>query len=241
MSQARAKGESKPVRNDPPRIVFSTAPAILVLIDGTPTFRPVAGTPYERVVNTRPLILKDAFGTHYLRLFDGWMTAAAVTGPWSVARIVYADLRKVMEAVSKSGAVDLLTFVDPKNPTTRPSLAKGPVPEVVVATEPTELIVTQGEPNYVPIDGTQLLYASNTTGHVFKHMGDQQTYVLVTGRGGWEQNNRGGWGNVSDATRTQSLDHERQSRWNDESRVDNFRAGGGWGGFHGGGFRGRRR
>ncbi len=48
--------------------------------------------------------------------------------------------------------------------------------------EPTELIVTQGEPNYVPIDGTQLLYASNTTGHVFKHIGDQQTYLLVTGR-----------------------------------------------------------
>ena len=48
--------------------------------------------------------------------------------------------------------------------------------------EPTELIVTQGEPNYEPIDGTQLLYASNTTGHVFKHLGDQRTYVLVTGR-----------------------------------------------------------
>ena len=51
-----------------------------------------------------------------------------------------------------------------------------------MATEPTELIVTQGEPNYEPIDGTQLLYASNTTGHVFKHLGDQRTYVLVTGR-----------------------------------------------------------
>src|SRR5262249_9521572 len=49
-------------------------------------------------------------------------------------------------------------------------------------TEPTELIVTQGEPNYVPIDGTELLYATNTTGHVFKHLGDQRTYVLVTGR-----------------------------------------------------------
>ena len=42
--------------------------------------------------------------------------------------------------------------------------------------------MTQGEPNYSPIDGTQLLYASNTTGHVFKHIGDQHTYVLVAGR-----------------------------------------------------------
>ena len=182
MREAQAKGESKPLKNDPPRIVFSTTPAILVLIDGAPTYRPVPGAPYERVVNTHPLILKDALGTHYLRLFDGWMTAAAVTGPWSVARTVYADLEKVMQAVSTSGAVDLLAFVDPKDPKSRPSLAKGPVPTIVVATEPTELIVTQGEPNYEPIDGTLLLYASNTTGHVFKHLADQRTYVLVTGR-----------------------------------------------------------
>ncbi len=199
MSEARAKGESPPLKNDPPQIVFSTTPAILVLIDGAPTFRPVAGTPYERVVNTRPLILKDAFGTHYLRLFDGWMTAAAVTGPWSVARTVYADLEKVIQVVSKSGAVDLLTFVDPKDPKTRPTLAKGPVPAILVAMEPTELIVTQGEPNYEPIDGTLLLYASNTTGHVFKHLGDQRTYVLVTGRWFRADSLAGPWTFVSGA------------------------------------------
>jgi hypothetical protein len=182
MREAQTKGESKPLRNDPPRIVFSTTPAILILIDGTPIYRQVPGSSYERVVNTYPLLLKDATG-HYLRLFDGWMTAKAVTGPWSVASTTPGgELDKVMQAVSKSGAVDLLAFVDPKDPKSRPTLAKGPVPAVLVATEPTELIVTQGEPNYVPIDGTQLLYASNTTGHVFKHLGDQRTYVLVTGR-----------------------------------------------------------
>ena len=182
MDEARAKGHQQSLKDDPPRIVFSTTPAILVLIDGSPAYRPVAGTPYARVFNTRPLILKDAAGAHYLRLFDGWMDAAAVVGPWSVAKAVPKDLDAVMHTVTRSGAVDLLAFVDPKEPSSRPPLAKGPVPAVLVAMEPTELIVTQGEPNYAPIDGTQLLYASNTTGHVFKHLGDQQTYVLVTGR-----------------------------------------------------------
>ena len=111
------------------------------------------------------------------------MTAKAVTGPWSVANTMPGgELDKLMESVSKTGTVDLLAFVDPKDPKSRPSLAKGPVPAIVVASEPTELIVTQGEPNYSPIDGTQLLYASNTTGHVFKYLADQRTYVLVTGR-----------------------------------------------------------
>jgi hypothetical protein len=183
MREAQAKGEGKPLKNDPPRIVFSTTPAILVLIDGSPAYRPIPSTAYARVVNTRPLILKESAGsTHYLRLFDGWMTAASAIGPWSVARPVPKDLDLIMSMVSKAGAVDLLAFADPKDPQSRPSLAKGPVPAVLVAMEPTELIVTQGEPNYVPIDGTQLLYVTNTTGHVFKHIGDQQTYVLVTGR-----------------------------------------------------------
>jgi hypothetical protein len=180
--EAQEKGESKPFRNEPPRIVFSTVPAILVPIDGAPAYRPVSGTAYERVVNTRPLVLKDSAGTHYLRLFDGWMTAPALAGPWSVPTAVRYDLDPVKDWVLKSANVDLLTGADPKDPTNRPSLQKGPPPAILVATEPTELIVTQGEPNYVPIDGTELLYASNTTGHVFKHIGDQRTYVLVAGR-----------------------------------------------------------
>ncbi len=121
MREAQTKAESKPLRNDPPRIVFSTTPAILVLIDGSPAYQPVSGTAYARVVNTRPLILKDAAGAHYLRLFDGWMTAPAIVGPWSVVKAVPKDLDPVMQTVSKSGSVDLLAFVDPKDPKSRPS------------------------------------------------------------------------------------------------------------------------
>jgi hypothetical protein len=184
MSEQKSMGESRPLKNDPPKIVFSTTPAILVLIDGAPIYRPVPGTmTYTRIVNMHPLVLKDVSGAHYLRLFDGWMTAAAVTGPWTVAPTLPGGERdKVMQSLSRTGTVDLLDFVDPKDPKARPSLAKGPVPAIVVATQPTELIVTQGEPSYAPIDGTQLLYASNTTGHIFKYLPDQQTYVLVTGR-----------------------------------------------------------
>ena len=43
MREAQAKGESKPLKNDPPRIVFSTTPAILVLIDGSPAYQPGLG------------------------------------------------------------------------------------------------------------------------------------------------------------------------------------------------------
>jgi hypothetical protein len=183
MGEARLKGRSLPLRNDPPRIVFSTTPAVLVFIDGAPAYRPVAGTSYARVANTHPVVLKDSAGTHYLRIFDGWMSAPAVTGPFGVLRNPPGELDRAMNAAAMSGGgADTLAFADPQDPKSRPSLAKGPVPAILVTQEATELIVTQGEPNYGPVDGTQILYVTNTTGHVFKHLGDQQLYVLVTGR-----------------------------------------------------------
>jgi hypothetical protein len=43
-------------------------------------------------------------------------------------------------------------------------------------------VITDGAPDWAPLDGTMLLYVKNTTGNVFKDLNDQNTYVLVTGR-----------------------------------------------------------
>ena len=40
----------------------------------------------------------------------------------------------------------------------------------------------QGDPKYVPIEGTTLMYAENTTGDLFVNAGDQQAYLLISGR-----------------------------------------------------------
>src|SRR5258706_6598816 len=57
------------VRNDPPRIIVSQAPALLVRIDGQPALRAVAGASLRRGINTRVLLLLDASaGRYYLWL-----------------------------------------------------------------------------------------------------------------------------------------------------------------------------
>jgi hypothetical protein len=175
------KAEARPLRNQPPTIVFSTVPALLVYIDGEPVYRPVKGTSLERVINTRPLLLKDERGTHHLHVFDGWMVADSLEGRWSRDLAPPADLEKAKQEAIAGRQVDLLTGQTGPDEKV-PSLAKGPVPAIHVATTPTELVVTEGEPSWTPIQGTELLYASNTTGHVFKEIGDQKTYVLVSGR-----------------------------------------------------------
>jgi uncharacterized membrane protein YgcG len=178
---AGRKAQRVPVLNEPPRIVFSTSATVLVLIHGAPQWHAVAGTSLSRVVNTRALVLVGPAGQVFVHVLDGFMTAPTLNGPWSVATSVPPEASQTAQALAQVNAVDLME--GPVNDATgqRPSLASG-APGVVVATQPTEIIITEGPMNWVPLEGTQLLYVQNTNGNVFQDMVDQQLYVLVTGR-----------------------------------------------------------
>src|SRR5574337_1130260 len=55
-------------------------------------------------------------------------------------------------------------------------------PTIHVATRPSELVVFRGQPNFVPVAGTQLLWASNTHADVFVETTNNQYYALFAGR-----------------------------------------------------------
>ncbi len=178
---AQRKARQVPVLNEPPRIVFSTSAVVLVLIHGDPVWRAVSGTSLSRVLNTRALVLSDPAGNVYVHVLDGFMTAPSLNGPWSVAVSVPAGANQTAQSLAAQNTVDLMQ--GPVNDATgqRPSLASG-APGVVVATRPTEIVITEGPMNWVPLEGTQLLYVQNTNGNVFQDLLNQQYYVLVTGR-----------------------------------------------------------
>jgi len=179
---AEKKAQSVPVVNEPPRIVFSQQSAILIPIDGEPVWRPVPDTALERVINTRALVARDGrSGLLYVHLFDGFVSAPGLDGPWTVAKSVSPELAAAAAKLAQESAVDLMDGPGGRDGKARPSLARG-APAVIVATTPTELIVTEGPPDWVPVEGTALVYVKNTTGNVFLFLNDQRTYVLVTGR-----------------------------------------------------------
>ncbi len=179
VQQELQKGNAQPPENTPPHIIFSSVPAMMVLLDGEPLLRP-APAGLQRVINTRALLLED-HGTYYLHVFDGWMRAPAPEGPWTVAPSHPASLDVAMRGLVASQQVDLLQGAPADSTRPQPSLASS-APVIYVSTRPAELIVTDGAPDYLPIDGTRLLYVSNTTGRVFKFMGDNETYILISGR-----------------------------------------------------------
>lgn len=175
------KGSTQ-LNNTPPKIIFSDKSAILVFIDGPPTYRAVPATDLQRVINTRMLILKDKDAQLYLHVWDGYLTASSLDGPWTVASKAPDGAPEAeKQALGSPTPADLLNE-QPEGVTTPPSLTKGSPPKIYVATQPTELVVFDGEPNFVPINGTHLLYVANTTGNVFKLLNDQQMYVLISGR-----------------------------------------------------------
>ncbi len=180
-SSLAAAPEFKPravaVQNVPPRVFVSDAPAILVPISGQPVLRAVPGTSFERVINTRMLILRDARGW-YLRLYDGWMTADSIDGRWYPAEHVPSGVDRIAQTVVASGQADLL---DGGAARPRPSLRNG-APSVYVSFTPAALIVFDGPPDLQPIAGTALMWAANTTAQVVVDIVSGTYYTLLAGR-----------------------------------------------------------
>jgi uncharacterized membrane protein YgcG len=200
------------LKNDPPRIIFSTKPAVLVLIDGQPVLRPAEEKDIQRVINTRALILVDSKkNTYYLTLMDGWVEGPSAEGPWTYAKDVPSDVNKVREKLEKSDQIDLLTGEesdsgDPSgaNSDTPPAqnqkpeslkdrLKDGTFPDIYVSTVPAELLITQGAPQLTPIAGTSLVYVSNTGDEIFLNTANQSYYVLVSGRWFTAKSTDGPW------------------------------------------------
>ena len=171
------------LNNAPPKIIFDTKPAILVCLDGPPAYRPVAGTRLQRVINTRLLLLKDPAGQCYLHVLDGYMKAPSLGGPWTVAAKPPSGAAEAERQATTSATPADLLMGQTDSPSEKPMpLTESAAPGIYVSTTPAELILFDGEPDFVRIAGTPLLYAANTTGNVFKSLSDQRTYLLISGR-----------------------------------------------------------
>ncbi len=171
----RASAVSEDFDDTPPIILFTEEPSILVTIEGEPQLRPLQDSGYQHVVNTPFLIVQDKDNAARFFLYAGaetWYESASVMGPWKVSSQVPDDLRQleVEEEVDEANE-EAETEAGPTTP-----------PAVLVATEPTELIVTEGSPNWAPVGDSGLLAVSNTESDVLLDTASQKTYVLLSGR-----------------------------------------------------------
>lgn len=153
------------LKNDPPKIVFSNELAVLLLYDGEPRFSKIENSDYERVLNT-PFAVARNVKSKSLYLSNGaqWYQAGDPLGPWSPTGSPPADLVKMLPAP------------EGKEP------PREPPPKIVVATEPTEVIATDGEPEWKSLTGGQILYVGNTETPWLRELATGNMYVLLSGR-----------------------------------------------------------
>ena len=164
------------LKNDPPIIRFTEELAVLLIYDGEPRYSDVENSSYERVLNTPFVVVREKRSKkHYLSSGKFWYEADSAMGPWTP---------------TNSAPRDLVEMV-PANETDEPQPDSPPA--IVTAAEPTELIVSQGPPDWQSLSGGALLYVQNTETPWLRVLETNNMYVLLSGRWFRSKSKDGPW------------------------------------------------
>jgi hypothetical protein len=162
------------VQNNVPNIIFAERPTLLVLVDGDANWRALGDTHYQRLINTRAMLLKDASGTLHLNAAGYWYEATALDGPWHLNAAPPHELVAAANKAQTNLKSDPMLPADGKKP--------AQAPDVVVAAQPAELVVTNGKPSLQPVKGVNLLSVTNADHALFVEPRDNHYYLLLSGR-----------------------------------------------------------
>ena len=178
-SAAAERGHVEGLKSDAPMIVFVEQVSVLLLYDGEPQTQPIENTNLEVVVNTPFGVIRDkATGTYYLGGGKIWYSAADPKGPWQAGA---------------QPPQEILQGVSPDTSSTPPP---NPPPQIVTATEPTELVVTQGPPKWQSTAEGKLLYVQNTETPWLREAEGRDNYLLISGRWFRGASLQGPWASV---------------------------------------------
>jgi len=157
------------LKMDPPVIIYRDHPALLIYIDGDPVMQEIENSKFQAVINTSYPLIYDGKRSYYLNAGkDVWYKAGSATGPYSFEISPPSDIAGMVDQSEAGDAGD--EVVTASN-----------APEIVVSTEPSELIVTEGEPDFEPLVD-DLLVLKNSQSDIFMHVSEQDYYIVLSGR-----------------------------------------------------------
>lgn len=159
---------------EPPTIFYSDRPARLLILDGSPVWSPIKGNDLKFAVNTNwDLFQHSNTNILYLRVDSSWLQATQMTGPWVPASDLPQSLSKLP---ADDNWAEVLANIPGKK------FAADKVPTIFSSLTPAELILTDGEPDYVPVQGTLLMWVSNCENDLFRMGSTGAVYILISGR-----------------------------------------------------------
>ncbi|MCD4711384.1 MAG: hypothetical protein K8R52_11115, partial [Bacteroidales bacterium] len=166
------------LNNAAPEIIFTTAPTMLIMVDGDPRFEEIEKTSYERVLNTPYFIVRDTKKEkYYINGGDNWYVSDNFDS-WEATTKVPRKLLKIAEeAMGEEEEAD-----DAPAEGEEAIVEEDVTPALMLRTSPAELLQSDGEPEFESIEGTSILFMSNTADDILMNIDTQEYYILIAGR-----------------------------------------------------------
>ena len=162
-----------------PAVYVAFGPAELLETRGDPVFKPIPGTGLEYAENTNGDFFRFN-GQYYVLISGRWFKSASWTGPWTfvTASEMPPEFAKIPEDSPKASVLASV----PGTPQAQEGLIANSIPQTATITrsEAKLTVVYDGQPAFVPIEGTAMFYAKNTSAPVIK-LTDGSYYCVEAG------------------------------------------------------------
>jgi hypothetical protein len=162
-----------------PMVFVVFGPAELIETKGEPKYNLIPGTGLEYVINTSGNIFR--FSSEYYILISGrWFKGTTLDGPWTFVNEtgLPPDFAKIPKDNPKAAVLASV----PGTPQSKEALIANAIPQTATITRSEAKITVQydGEAKFVPIQGTSISYAENTSAAVIK-VSDDNYYCVEAG------------------------------------------------------------
>lgn len=153
-----------------PKVFYSTKPAEVILFDGQPTYSEIPGTQLVYANNTNsPVFVYSATQTYYYLAAGRWFSAKSLAGPWTFATL---NLPPDFARIPLSSPASMVLASVPGTPQAKDAVLIAQIPTTMILNPTTAAaqakVTYSGAPQFAPIEGTSLYYATNTTDKVIK-------------------------------------------------------------------------
>jgi hypothetical protein len=160
-----------PSSGNAPEVFYSNKPAELIAINGSPKFVKIPGTKLLYIDNTENDIFADENkGQYYVLLSGRWFKSKELTGPWSYAsNSLPADFAKIPKDSPRANVLSSVPGTQEANDAVM--LSQVPTTAILKKSDAeakVKVTYDGGTPQFKPIDGTKMQYASNTQEKIIK-------------------------------------------------------------------------
>lgn len=174
---------SENLLHNPPKIMYASAPSILVYIDGEPRLASFSSTELYKFVVNSPyfIVFSESDKQYYLNAGMWWFMASGVQGPWKFIETPPVAISRLAQQKDQLNS-DRKAEDDEIVP-----------PAIIAVSEPAELIQTMGEPEIEQIH-ENLFSISNSPDEIIFDSYKDDYYLLISGRWYKSKNlERGPW------------------------------------------------